>query len=60
MKTDSEILELAEKHWRYSKGLIEASGAPASEREHYLYVQAAIHFYKHGVEDTLKEKDKIK
>jgi len=51
MATQEEIKKLAEEHWDYSKELMELSGQPPTEREYFLYIQAAIHFYKHAKED---------
>jgi hypothetical protein len=55
--TQSEIRELAENHWKYTEGLLKASGITPTEREHYEYVESGIHFYKHGYNDALKRKN---
>jgi len=46
-----QVKQLAEAHWEYSEELMGLSGQPPTEREHFLYIQAAIHFYKHAKED---------
>jgi hypothetical protein len=46
--TQSEIRELAEKHWKYTEGLLAQTKEPSTPREHYLYVEAMIHGFKHG------------
>ena len=48
MLTDIQKKELAENHWIYTVGLLAKTNEPATEREHYLYVQAMIHGIKHG------------
>lgn len=52
MKPQSEIRELVEKHWQYTKKIIEsATGRATTQLEHDLYVESGIHFYKHALED---------
>jgi len=47
---ESDVKELAKKHWEYTKGLLVAAGVIPSELDHYLYVQAMLHGFKHGKE----------
>jgi hypothetical protein len=56
MLTEIQKRELAENHWLYTIGLLNQTKEPATPREHYLYVQAALHFYKHGFNDAKKGK----
>lgn len=47
-KVDAEAL--AEQHWLYTAGLLNITkNEKPTIREHYLYKQAFIHGYKHGV-----------
>jgi hypothetical protein len=45
---ENEKRELAEKHWKYTEGLLKTLGKTPTELEHYLYVQAMVHGMKHG------------
>jgi len=48
---EQEIKESAEKHWEYTAEVI----SRMLELSKYLYVEAMIHGYKHGVTDTKEE-----
>lgn len=52
-----KAIELAESHWRYSKGLLICLKYEPSELEHYLYVQGIIHGIKHGESFSLSESE---
>jgi hypothetical protein len=49
--------ELAEAHWSYIKGLMEACSLPEDivNASAYIYITAFEHGYKHSQEDAAKE-----
>ena len=58
--SEQDVRKTAEKHWEYTKGLIEKSveslnivnvHSPLTELHHYLYIEAFIHGYKHREDD---------
>jgi len=53
---DSEIREMAEKHYEYSEKLLKAAGIIPTKLHHYLYVEAMIHGYKHGKRDKRRRR----
>lgn len=50
--------EEVEKHWEYSAELMNLSGHPPTEREHYLYVEAMLHGAKHEEDNRLRGESK--
>ncbi len=51
MKNEIDLRKLAEDHWRYTEKILDKE----RELQRLLSIEVAIHFYKHGVEDTLKD-----
>ena len=59
--TKEYIKKKAEDHWKYTKGLMDKTiedlniinvKSPLRGLNHYLYVEAFIHGYEHGIEET--------
>ena len=50
---DEQVKEMAEAHYRFLQPLIVFPAEMGIVK--YLYVQALIHGYKHGQEDTIGE-----
>ena len=48
--SNSEIRELAERHWLYTEKVIRACGKIPSDVEHILYIESFCHGVKHGQE----------
>ena len=48
VKSDIDLQKMAEAHWRYTEKILEKE----RELQKLLYIEAALHFYKHGVEDS--------
>lgn len=50
-----EIMELAEEHWEYTAGLLDALDFDEDKEVtlglRYIYIQAFIHGFKHGEEN---------
>ncbi len=51
--TSEEIRALAQAHWEYTEKVMQLCGVKPTEREAFLYIEAAIHFYKHGQEEVM-------
>lgn len=46
----TDLEQIANKHWKYVEGLLQAYGVKTGTADEYMYISVFNHGFKHGIE----------